>query len=223
MPTPDEAGRQSTRPRRANAPAQMLGGARGEILSALCGKRLTAVELADRFSITSTAVRAHLNELRSSGLVRYRTEVRGVGKPTHVYELTPEGQYLLSSAYVPVLVNLLHTVDAHLGDSAIDVIRDAGRSLAEASVSPARRQSLRARAEQCAELLRSLGGSASVEEIGGELIIRSECCPLAATVAQMPTACKLFEGMARAVTARAVEEHCDRSEQPHCVFRIPRT
>ena len=201
----------------------MLGGARGEILSALCGKRLTAVELADRFSITSTAVRAHLSALRNSGLVRYRTEVRGVGKPTHVYELTPEGQYLLSSAYVPVLVNLLRTVDAHLGNGAVDVIRDAGRSLAEANELPARRQSLRARAERCADLLRALGGSATVEESRGELIIRSECCPLAATVRQTPTACKLFEGMARAITEHAVEEHCERTEQPHCLFRIART
>ena len=200
----------------------MLGGARGEILSALCGKRLTAVELADRFSITSTAVRAHLNALRSTGLVRYRTEVRGVGKPTHVYELTPEGQYLLSSAYVPVLVNVLRVLGARLGDGASDLIRDAGRSLADARNSPPAPRSLRAKAEQCAELLRSLGGSASVDESSEELIVRSECCPLAATVAQMPTACKLFEGMARAMTGRAVEEHCDRSAQPHCLLRIPR-
>lgn len=191
-------------------------------MSALCGRRLTAVELAQRLSITSTAIRAHLSALRHSALVRYRTEVRGVGKPTHVYELTPEGQYLLSSAYVPVLVNLLRTVDSHVGDGATDLLRDVGRRLADANEPRPRRQSLRAKAVWCAEFLSSLGGSASVEEGSRELLIRSECCPLAATVTEMPMVCKLFEGMARAVTGRPVEEHCDRSEQPHCLFRISR-
>jgi predicted ArsR family transcriptional regulator len=155
--------------------------------------------------------------------VRYRTEVRGVGKPTHVYELTPEGQYLLSNAYVPALVNLLRAANTQLGEGVSDLVRDAGRALADANHPPADRRSRRASAEAYAALLRSLGGSAEVDEAGPHLLVRSECCPLGAVVGQAPIACKLFEGMARAITGRLVEEHCDRAEQPHCLFHIPKT
>jgi len=225
MPTPDRGRRQSTRRRGAIGPTTLVGGARGEILSELCGKRLTALELAKRFSITGGAIRAQLTELRDAGLVHYRTEVRGVGKPTHVYELTPDGEYLLSSAYVPALVHLLRAVQARLGDSVPDLLREAGRALGEANHPAAQGRSLRSSAEQCAAVLRSLGGSAEVETSGRDMLVRSECCPLAAVVGHVPIACKLFEGMARAITSpgQLVEEHCDRVGQPHCLFRITNT
>lgn len=227
MPTPEYSRRQSTRRHQAPLPLTAVGGARGDILSELCGRRLTALELAERFSITSSAIRGHLTELRKSGLVRYRTEVRGVGKPTHVYELTREGQYLLSSAYVPALAALLRAANARLGDRVNDLLRDAGRALVEANRPaaerrPAQRRSLRASAEECAALLRSLGGSAEVETSGPDVLVRSECCPLSAVVADTPIACKLFEGVARALTGKLVEEHCDRAEQPHCLFLVPK-
>lgn len=199
----------------------MLGTARGEILSELCGRRLTALDLADRFSVSSNAIRLHLGALRKAGLVRYVTESRGVGKPTHVYELTPQGQYLISRAYAPALRHLLRAARTRLGGRLDDVVRDAGRSLAtEMGSDGAKSTSLRSRAERCAALLRAFGGNAKLEEDSGRYRIRSECCPLASVVADQPVACKLFEGMARELIGREVQEQCERANRPHCVFQI---
>ena len=211
------------RDRREPAAAHLLGTTRTQILSELCGRGLTATELAERFSVSSNAIRTHLGALRSASLVRYRRETRGVGKPTHVYELTPEGEFLLSRAYAPALRYVLGAMREAAGDHLAEIVRAAGRRLArESDPHRAKDSSIRRRSETCAALLRSLGGSARVELDGGRLLIRSECCPLSAVVSERPVACKLFEGMARELTGRDVEEHCDRTQQPHCLFVVPR-
>ena len=199
----------------------LFGTARGQILSELCGRRLTAPELAERFSVSSNAVRVHLTALRNAQLVRFSSESRGVGKPTHVYELTPEGQYFLSRAYAPALSYVLRAAHARILDRFDDMIRDAGRELATARAPRTRgRTSLESRAESCAAMLRSLGGSAEVVKEANGLAIRSECCPLASVVREHPAACKLLEGIAREIIGTDVREHCERSHRPHCRFTI---
>jgi DeoR family suf operon transcriptional repressor len=223
MPKYRPARRKPTESRGHDGAASLLGDARGQILAKLCGCRLTAIELAEQFSVSSNAIRAHLDVLRRAALVRYQTESRGVGKPTHVYELTPEGQYVLSRAYAPALSYLLRAARAHLGDRIDDMLRDAGRILAiEGSPRAARNASLRSRAESCTALLRSFGGSAELEEESAQFLIRSECCPLSSVVTEQPIVCKLLEGLAREITGRDVQEQCDRAHQPHCLFVIPR-
>ena len=97
--------------------------------------------------------------------MRHETETRGVGKPTHVYELTPEGQYLLSRAYAPALSYVLQAARARDGDRVDELLRDAGRKLASARAPHrGRNASLRHKAENCAAMFRALGGSAEVVE-----------------------------------------------------------
>jgi predicted ArsR family transcriptional regulator len=180
--------------------------------------------LAQRFSVSSNAIRTHLSALHSAQLVRYESESRGVGKPAHVYELTPEGQYLLSRAYAPALTYLLRATRARVADRVDDILRDAGRELASARAPHApKTASLQSRAESCVAILRSLGGSPQLVEDANGLIIRSECCPLASVVREQPAACKLFEGLTREITGREAKEHCDRAHRPHCQFIIPKT
>ena len=64
-------------------------GTRGEILTALkMSQPLTAKELADKFGVTPNALRRHLKELENEGIVRYQSEIRGVGGPV----FTPRGE-----------------------------------------------------------------------------------------------------------------------------------
>src|SRR3954469_17560930 len=115
MPKHDPRDKNPARDNDVSGATSLLGSARGQILSELCGRRLTATELAERFSVSSNAIRTHLAALRHARLVRYVTESRGVGKPTHVYELTHQGQYLLSRAYAPVLTHVLRAARGQLG------------------------------------------------------------------------------------------------------------
>lgn len=220
MPTDRGKPRKSTSSDTLAGAFNLLGTARGQILSALCGQRLTAIELATRFATSSNAMRMHLNGLREGGLVRYESESRGVGKPTHVYELTPAGQYFVSRAYVPALTQVIEAARARVPALVDDILRDAGRGVASAHKDASAGGSLNQRAKRCVAILRTLGGRAKVVESPGTLTIRSECCPLAAVVADQPSACKLFEGLAREITGHEVREQCERDDRPHCQFVI---
>ena len=45
-------------------------------------------ELAQRLGVTAMAVRQHLGGLAGDGLVDYRDEASGVGRPRRIWELT---------------------------------------------------------------------------------------------------------------------------------------
>ena len=71
-----------------SAPAGYRG-MRGEILIALKkAQPLTAKELGERFGVTPNALRRHLKELESEGVVRYQREIHGVGGPVFAFSLT---------------------------------------------------------------------------------------------------------------------------------------
>ena len=62
---------------------------RGQIITLLRRSSRTVDELAQALELTHTAVRAHLAALERDGLVHQRSERRGSGKPSSVYDLTP--------------------------------------------------------------------------------------------------------------------------------------
>jgi DeoR family transcriptional regulator, suf operon transcriptional repressor len=219
MPTDRTRSRKSTHGAHAGA-FNLLGTARGQILSELCGQRLTAIEVAKRFRISSNAARMHLSGLREAGLVRYDAVSRGVGKPTHVYELTAAGQYFVSRAYAPALSLVIGAIRARGPAIADEIVREAGRALASAQGDVGEPGNLERRAKRCVAILRALGGRAKVVKGSHTLTIRGECCPLAAVVADQPTACKLFEGLACEITGHEVHEQCERAHRVHCEFVI---
>lgn len=220
MPSDRTKSRKSAHGGAPSGAFNLLGSARGQILSELCGQRLTAIELANRFGISSNAARMHLSGLREAGLVRYDSVSRGVGKPTHVYELTASGQYFVSRAYAPALSLVIGAIRARVPDIADEIVRDAGRALASVQGDAGNIGSLERRAKRCVTILRALGGRAKLAKGSQTLTIRGQCCPLAAVVADQPSACKLFEGLTREITGREVHEQCDRAHRVHCQFVI---
>lgn len=200
-------------------PGSVLGATRGGILAALCDADGTAQELAERFGISANAVRAHLAALERDGFVRYRVERRGVGKPAHVYELTGQGESLLSRGYAPLLNSLLAVLSREVDAARLESwLRETGAALA---TSVERRDPHRG-IEAAAGLLRELGGIPVVEESGDPVVVRGQCCPLARITPEHPVACRAVEGLLEAATGMAVDEACDRAGRPHCRFELTR-
>src|SRR5215208_4600110 len=92
----------------------LFGESRVRLLRELCGGPQTASDLAIRVATSTNAVRGHLEGLRAAGLVDYRVERQGVGKPRHIYAVTNAAENLLSLAYVPVLDALLNNLRGRL-------------------------------------------------------------------------------------------------------------
>jgi predicted ArsR family transcriptional regulator len=195
----------------------VLGEPRGRLLTELCGKALTAGDLAAIVGTSANAVRVHLDGLRSAGLVQYTVQRRGVGKPTHVYALTEAAEYLLSAAYAPTLSALLEVLASRLNGGLRPLLREVGDRLARSeSVRPSNKAGVAAGLS----LLRALGAPASVDRSGGQQTLRTACCPLGAVTKQHGELCSMLEGALSAVVGSRVTEICDRAEHPRCAFVV---
>ena len=195
----------------------VLGEPRGRILSQLCGRPQTAVELAEQVGTSSNAVRVHLDALRKAGLVEYSIARRGVGKPTHVFSLTSAAETLLSSAYAPTLQALLDTLRRQANSAFVVTLREAGTTLAERC----RADNSKARGVDAAvEMLEALGAPTTLERQGNNHVLSNKCCPLSVITRETPEACHLMEGVLNSASGLAVREQCSRGEHPRCSFII---
>lgn len=195
---------------------------RGRVLIHLRRGAATVEELAQTLGRTDNAIRAHLTALERDGLVR-QTGVRrgpGAGKPAAVYEFAAEAEIRLSRAYAPVLTALLDELSARMPAADTEaILLEAGSRLA--SVVPGPSTGLEERVREAAALLNELGGDVAVEREEGGLRIRGSGCPLSATVARRPEACRAVQGLLSEVIGAPVALCCERQPRPRCCFTVP--
>jgi predicted ArsR family transcriptional regulator len=198
---------------------RMRESAAGRIMALLRRGGMTVDELAAALDLSGNAVRPQLAVLERDGLVERVGLRRGASRPAQVYALTRNAELLFSSAYVPVLTELLHVLDARLaGDEFDGLMREVGQRLMAGRPRPT--GDLRQRAEAASELLNSLGGLARVDQENGALLIRSDGCPLAAATQRHPEACNAMESLLREFTGLRVTKCCDREERLRCCFEL---
>lgn len=194
---------------------------RGRIVSLMRGGSSTVSELASQLELTDNAVRAHLLSLERDGLIRQSGVQRGPRKPHFAYELTAEAERLFPKAYDALLNQLITTLKGRLPPDALeDVLREVGRSLAARHASGQTSDDLESRLQNALEVLKAIGGSASVEREGDKIIIRSGGCPLSAAVVEHPEVCELVEALVAEIVGLPVRERCDRGETPKCRFEV---
>ena len=193
----------------------------GQIMGLLRRRSMTVDELASALGLSGSAIRPQLALLERDGLVERTGVKRGTSKPARIYALSPEADLLFSHAYIPVLTELLHVVAARLAPEDFDALmREVGRRLMADRPRPT--GDARQRAEAASELLNALGGLARVEGRNGDLMIRSDGCPLAAATQRYPEACNAVESLLKEFTGLPVTKCCDREERLRCCFEIGR-
>jgi DeoR family transcriptional regulator, suf operon transcriptional repressor len=76
----------------------------------------TAHELAQNFEISPQAVRRHLKDLETEGLIFHQTKNgQEMGRPQHIYRLSPEGRDRFPDSYDQFAINLLNTLTETVG------------------------------------------------------------------------------------------------------------
>lgn len=171
-------------------------GTRGELLVALKkAQPLTAKELAERFGVTTNALRRHLKELELEGVVRYSREIRGVGGPVFAYSLTPAGEALFPKAYEAALTEVLDLVkEQHGDDGVVQLFRRRWEQIAATSKPELSQLPLDQRARRLAELLTSLGYMAEVGGGAGMLpTITEHNCAIRLIAERFPQVCAAEE------------------------------
>jgi len=196
-------------------------GTRGRIIDLLRRSSLTANELAVRLELTHNAVRGHLAALQQEGFVREAGSRRGKTRPAAVYELVPDAEAGLSSAYIPFVTQLVRVLQEQLRPAKLDeIMRATGRGLA--TNWPKMRGTLAKRVEGASTLLEELGAPNAVERLDGGFIIRNySTCMLAQAVHGRPDVCRAIESLLNELLQVPVRECCERkAERPRCCFEI---
>ena len=99
----------------------------------------TAEQLAERLGVTVSAVRQQLDGLAAEGLVAWRPQARGRGRPTHLYHLTRAAEPLFPKTYGSLTNELLGYVadaDPSLVDDLFDRRRQRRLEGAQARLAP---------------------------------------------------------------------------------------
>ena len=192
---------------------------RGRVVAALRPAPMTLDRLVAALGLTRTAVRMQLAALERDGLVARRGLQPGRTKPAQIYELTAEAEHQLSSAYIPLLRQLMGVLADRLPSGELDdVMRETGRGLAAERARP--RGSLRERVHAVSVLLNDFGGHTTVEERSRGFVIRSHGCPVAAAASRYPETCSALESLVSSVVGSRVEQCCDRAPRPRCCFKV---
>jgi DeoR family transcriptional regulator, suf operon transcriptional repressor len=90
-------------------------------------------ELAGVLRVTPSAVRQQLAPLAAAGLVEYRRDAAGPGRPRHLYRLAPAAEGLFPKTYDELALELLGDVEAEAPDAVANAFaRRAERRTARA-------------------------------------------------------------------------------------------
>ena len=120
---------------------------------------------------------------------------RGTTRPSHLFDLTPEVEQVLSKAYVPVLTHLVDVFAESLPAQQVEtLLRRTGTALAN-EVSPRKVFSggLKQRVGKASELMNEHLGALTHVEGNGGIKIRGASCPLSALTGKHPGVCLAIE------------------------------
>jgi DeoR family suf operon transcriptional repressor len=202
---------------------QFFDSSRGRIAELLQTGSRTVEDLASDLGLTASAVRAQLTSMERDGLVKRVGRIPGVTRPSHVFELTPELEQLLSRAYIPLLTHVIHVFARGLRrDELNKLMRRTGKSLAAEFAGRTRASgTLYARASTASDFLnKELGAVTRVVRRNGSLVIQGQGCPLAAITDKEPSVCLAVESLLMEIVGTSVRECCDRAGRPRCCFEI---
>src|SRR5687768_9667758 len=201
---------------------QLLDSSRGRIVTLLRSSGLTADDIASRLGLTHSAVRAQITAMERDGVVRRAGQRPGTTRPSHVFELTPEVEQLLSSAYIPLLTQLVDVFAAELPAHQLEtMLRQTGKKLAgELSRGKRPAGKLASRVAMASEMMNEQLGATTHLEGNGGYIIRGFGCPLAALTGKHPGVCRAMESFVAEIVGVRVRECCDRAGRPQCCFEI---
>lgn len=199
---------------------QIGGQTRGRIIALMRRGVATVEELAAALRVTDNAVRPQLQRLEQEGVVRVSgsRQGAGAGKPATTYEIAPDAEFAMSTAYAPVLTAMLEVLaERHTSEELDALLREVGRRIGPAS---AKSGSLETRVRAAGSLLSALGGELDVERTPNGFLLRGFACPLGSAVRALPNACHAIEELVAAVVGAPVRECCDRSEGARCRFEV---
>lgn len=153
----------------------------------------TAIELADVLEVSPQAIRRHLKDLETEGLIVYQQVQAGMGRPQHVYKLSRAGRDRFPSRYGEFAVDFLDTLTETLGyEQASSVLRKHWERKAMEYRGRVGGGTLRDRVAKLVELRKAEGYMAewySIEESDSQFILAEHNCAISHVASSFPSVC----------------------------------
>jgi DeoR family suf operon transcriptional repressor len=166
-------------------------GLRGRILLELKRARgSTAKGLASRLRVSLNAVRHHLRDLQSQGLVEYERRNQGVGAPAFAYRLTSSANLLFPRHYEATVSELLDYVVGREGRAAAVAVLEARyEKLTRNLLTRLDGQTPADRVTAVARLLNDEGYMAEATTTPTEVVLVEHNCAIQAVAERFPEIC----------------------------------
>jgi DeoR family suf operon transcriptional repressor len=82
----------------------------------------TAQALAAHLEVSAQAIRRHLKDLETDDLIEHHTVQEGMGRPNHLYGLSPKGRAKFPAQYDEFAMSLLATLEKTVGRDQVGTI-----------------------------------------------------------------------------------------------------
>lgn len=190
----------------------------------------TAQNLATQLQISPQAIRRHLRDLEQEELIQHETVQTGVGRPQHVYQLSPSGQDQFPDSSDEFALDLLSTLAETVGqDQLRSILRKQWERKAQDYRTWIGDGSLSERVAKLAELRQAEGFMAEYYPVdegsssNPEYILVEHNCAISSIAHSFPTMIcgHELELFAIALPDCVVERiHWVVEGQAHCGYRI---
>lgn len=154
----------------------------------------TAQELAEYLDISPQAIRRHLKDLESEGLILHDSMTVGMGRPQHIYQLSDQGRDRFPHRYDDFALSLLDTLTKTLGHEQAGVIlRQHWENKALEYRDRIGQGTLKQRVAKLVEIRRSEGYMAEYypveSETGESFILTEHNCAISHVASSFPSVC----------------------------------
>lgn len=187
-----------------------------------------SAQLAQQLDVSAMAVRQHLYDLQTQGLVSYYEEARPIGRPAKLWQLTSSADQHFPESYAELSVDLIGSITRTFGQEGLDKLL-AVRSheqIERYQNALANDATLKQKLKHLARLRTDEGYMADVKtEADGTLLLVENHCPICAAARACQGLCQrereVFEAALGGNKAVAVErtEHIIAGAR-RCAYRV---
>lgn len=185
---------------------------------------MTALELSEQLRVGAVGVRQHLALLERDGLVRVAGLRRSVGRPSHLYTLTPEAEDRFPKGYDRLAAEMLECINELGGESAVERLLARRRAGLHEQLGP--HLAGKGRAEQVAALAALLAEQGYMceweQEPDGSYVISEFNCPVDCVARAHPQLCvqehRLYEDL---LGVPVIQESTIAQGALCCRYRLP--
>jgi DeoR family suf operon transcriptional repressor len=182
----------------------------------------TVDELARMLDLAPITVRHHLAILEKDGLITNRRERGSIGRPYHVYSLTPAAEELFPKKYHLLADRLLAELKSIADEQQITAMFDRiAQGITAEYDFDGKSRGLEDRLAVLIEVLGEEGFLAEWTRVGDEYELKEYSCPYYYVGQHHPEVCKLDLQVITNLLAAKVERHsCVIDGDEFCVYRI---